>query len=432
MFGYRGIVEDLVVERLLSDKEENIPIIISARNCKCDDLEAYVAKMGGKIKYKLPIINAVAAYMPSLGVRNMAMENVTEKIYLDDNIYKLMDIASVTVGSDFANEYGLTGKNISVAVLDTGVFPHKDLTTPSNRIIQFKDFVNNKSEPYDDDGHGTHVAGIIAGNGFSSRGRYMGVAPDANIVGVKVLGGDGSGSISDVIAGIQWIVDNKNKYNIKVITLSLGTKPKDSYNDDPLCRAVDAAVNSGITVVTAAGNSGPESSTITSPGISPNVITVGACDDRKESISKNVDIPDFSSRGPTNEGLNKPDILAPGVGIKSLDNKQNEYIKLSGTSMANPIVAGCAALLYESNPRFTPSQIKNIITSNAYSLDLDVNEQGSGLLDIKNIIKKINPNIKHNPPINKPKANNGYSKNNGFLSNEFFLIILIVIIFLVL
>ncbi len=425
VFGYRNIVEDLVVERLLMSNEDGLPIIISGKDCNCDDLESFVARMGGKVKYKLPIINSVAAYVPSLSVKSMAMDRVTEKIYLDDVAYKLMDIASVTVGSDFANENGLTGKNISIAVLDTGVFPHKDLTTPNSRIIGFKDFVGEKTEPYDDDGHGTHVAGIVAGNGFSSKGRYMGVAPDSNIVGVKVLGGDGGGSISDVIAGVQWTIDNKNRYNIKVMTLSLGTKPKGNHADDPLCKAVNAAVDSGITVVVAAGNSGPNASTITSPAISPKVITVGACDDRKTSSSNSIGIPDFSSRGPTPEGLKKPDILAPGVGINSLANKQSEYHTLSGTSMATPIVAGCVALLYENNPNITPSQVKDVLTSNARNLGLGADEQGFGLLNIKSIVNKIEP-------IKKPSKTYNNNSSSSLSSNNVFLIILIVIILLIL
>lgn len=429
MFEYRDIIEDLVIERLLNTDEEEIPVIIYAKDCTCDDLEKHISKIGGKINHILPIINAVAAYMPSMNVKSMALDSIIDKIYLDDHVYKLMDRTPITVGSDFANEYGLTGKNISVAVLDTGVYPHEDLTTPYNRIIGFKDFVGQKEEPYDDDGHGSHVAGIIGGNGFSSKGKYMGIAPDANIIGVKILKGNGSGNISDVIAGIQWTINNKNKYNIKVITLSLGTKPRSSYKDDPLCQAVDAAVASGITVVVAAGNSGPNSSTITSPAISPNVITVGACDDRMSISSKDISIADFSSIGPTQDGLKKPDILAPGVGINSLANRSSDYKKLSGTSMATPVVAGCAALLYESNPQLTPIQVKKIITSSATDLGLNPNSQGFGLLNIRKIVNNINANS----PENKPN----YSHENSnilesILSNNMFLIVLLVIILLIL
>lgn len=431
MFGYRDIVEDSVVQRLLSSNEERIPIIITGKDCNCDDLEKYVAQMGGEIKYKLPIINSVAAYMPSGGIRSMAMEGVTERIYLDDQAYKLMDSAPITVGSDFANERGLTGKNVGVAILDTGVFPHNDLTNPQNRIIYFKDFVGEETRPYDDDGHGTHVAGIVAGNGFSSKGKYMGIAPDANIVGVKVLKGDGGGNVSDVIAGIQWTIDNKAKYNIKVMTLSLGTKPKANYTEDPLCQAVDAAVASGITVVVAAGNSGPKPSTISSPAISPNVITVGACNDREGVASNKVKIADFSSRGPTPEGLTKPDILAPGVNINSLSNKQLEYRPLSGTSMATPIVAGCAALLYENNPRLTPLEVKRIIMNNALNIGIPNMEQGAGLLDIRKVVNQLEP-IKSTPSPSNPNSFLSKNRSTSFIFSELFLVILIVIIFLIL
>lgn len=429
MFQYKDIVEDLVIERLLTNSEEEIPVIISGKNCTCEELRDHIAKIGGKTKYILPIINAVAVYMPSSNIKSMAMEDITEKIYLDDYVYKLMDVTPITVGSDFANEYGLTGKNVSIAVLDTGVFPHNDLTSPHNRILAFKDFIDDSSRPYDDDGHGTHVAGIIAGNGFSSKGKYMGIAPDANIVGVKVLKGDGAGNISDVIAGIQWTVDNRSRYNIKVMTLSLGTKANSRYIDDPLCKAVDAAVNAGITVVVAAGNSGPNPSTITSPAISPNVITVGACNDRNAESFRDITIADFSSIGPTKEGLNKPDILAPGVRINSLANNSFEYNTLSGTSMAAPVVAGCAALLYESNPQATPLEIKQLISSNATNLGLSRNKQGAGLLNIKQIINSI----KEEPAEDKPTAPS-VSNNTlgGFLSNNTFLIILLVIIILLL
>lgn len=408
MFGYRNIVDDLVVERLMESRGEDIPVIVTAKDCNCEDLEAFVKRLGGKIKHRLTIINAVAVQLPSVGVRSVARESVIEKIFFDDRAFKLMDIAPVTIGSDYANEWGLTGKGVGVAVIDTGVHPHADLTSPNNRIVAFKDFINKKSEPYDDDGHGTHVAGIIAGNGFASRGKYMGVAPDANIIGIKVLNEDGGGSVSDVIAGIQWAIENKERYNIRVITMSLGTKAKTNYRQDPLCQAAEAAVGAGITVVTAAGNNGPKAETINSPAISPRVIAVGACDDRKAASPKQVTVAEFSSRGPTADGTVKPDLLAPGVKIHSLSNEGNGYTALSGTSMATPMVAGCAALLYEANPHFTPAKIKDAIVKNALSLGLSPDVQGAGLLDIRKILEDQNLKPKPNPP-----SNSGHGRPGG-------------------
>ncbi|AOY75337.1 S8 family peptidase [Clostridium formicaceticum] len=430
MFSYSNIVEDLVIERLINSNGEHIPVIITGDACECEDLEKCIKELGGVVKHKLPIINAVAAYIPPVGVRSVAREKTINKVHFDDMVFKLMDVASVTVASDYANEHGLTGKGVTVAVVDTGVHPHSDLTTPNNRIIGFVDFVDKKTTPYDDDGHGTHVAGIVAGNGFSSQGKYMGIAPDANIVGVKVLNKDGGGNISDVIAGIQWVIDNKQRYNIKVMTLSLGTKAKVSYREDPLCQAVDKAASHGITVVVAAGNSGPEASTINSPAISPNTIAVGACNDRTAKIPSDCKIADFSSRGPTPDGLKKPDILAPGVNINSLSNKGNGYHSLSGTSMATPIVAGCAALLYENNGNLTPAQVKRMMTESCVNLGYGSEVQGAGLLDIKDIMNRSN--ISPQPPRKVPQDRQQSSKGIFSIFDGWFFVILIVILILIL
>ncbi|MGV8145403.1 MAG: S8 family peptidase [Alkaliphilus sp.] len=429
MFKNSYVMEDLVIERVRTSTED-IAVIISAKNCTCDELEAYILKAGGQIKHKFDIINAVAAYLPSIGVKSAAREHFIHKIFLDDKVYKSMDIASITVGSNYANEHGYTGKNVTIAIADTGISPHNDLIRPSNRIVGFKDFVNNKSAPYDDDGHGTHVAGIVSGNAFSSRGKHMGIAPDSSVVGVKVLGKDGSGSISDVIAGIQWIIENKKKYNIKVLTLSLGTRPKTSYKEDPLCQAVDKATIHGITVVAAAGNNGPDKKTIDSPANSPNIISVGACDDRSTDNPSNVLLADFSSRGPTLDGLNKPDILAPGVNINSLSNHNNNYHRLSGTSMSAPMIAGCVALLLEKNPELKPREIKRIITSTALHLPFTQTEQGAGVLNLREIVNstpylpKLNQ-LDSNAPYNESKASN---LKTGF--NNWFWVVLILLIVL--
>ncbi|MDR5658872.1 S8 family peptidase [Serpentinicella sp. ANB-PHB4] len=430
MFGYRDVFHETVLEKMMYSKDEHLPVILTAQDCDCDNLEKCVEKMGGKVKHKLHIINAVAAYIPTAGMRSASNERFINKVYLDDMVLKLMDTASVTIGGDYANGLGLTGKGVGIAVVDTGVYPHNDLVTPNNRIIGFKDFVNNKTAPYDDDGHGTHVAGIIAGNGFSSSGRYIGVAPDADIVGIKVLDGEGSGSISDVIAGVQWAVQNKNRYNIKIINMSLGSKAKSSYKDDPLCQAVQKAIDSGIAVCAAAGNSGPDSGTINSPATNPNALVVGASNNKNPS--SNGTVAKFSSRGPTIDGLNKPDVLAPGVDITSLGNEDNNYKTLSGTSMATPIVSGACALLHEYKKNLSPQDLKKLITEHADSLDLDRNTQGYGVLNLKSILASLSPDQKEvSPP---PLRHNGNASGlMAFLKkNEWLFAILIVFLLIIL
>ncbi|MFA7533951.1 MAG: S8 family peptidase [Tissierellaceae bacterium] len=232
--------------------------------------------------------------------------------------------------------------------------------------------------------HGTHVAGIIAGNGFSSMGKYLGIAPKANILGIKALDSQGSGDASDIIEAISYIIETKEKYNTKIINLSLGTPSNIPCQKDPLCKAVDAAVKAGLIVIAAAGNSGPTEGTILSPGISNSVITVGASDHMGTVDTSDDTIAPFSSRGPTFEGLMKPDIVAPGVNIKSLSNVDLDgYSSLSGTSMATPLVSGSAALLLNEFNLLTPQEVKNKVIDSCIDLKDTKENQGAGLLNLK-------------------------------------------------
>lgn len=215
---------------------------------------------------------------------------------------------------DLLGQY--TGKGVNIAFLDTGVYPHPDFTRPNDRIVAFVDFVNGRSVPYDDNGHGTHVAGDAAGNGAMSEGLYRGPAPDAGIIGVKVLNNKGGGRTSDILKGIDWVIENRERYNIRVMNMSLGNRANSDPETDPIYQAVDRAIEAGIVVVAAAGNEGPDPHSINTPGDNPNVITVGAYDDYNTPADPSDDrIPDFSSRGPTYGNLPKPDLVAPGEAI---------------------------------------------------------------------------------------------------------------------
>lgn len=207
------------------------------------------------------------------------------------------------------------GEGVGIAILDTGIYPHPDFNTPFNRLVAFADMVNGRSTPYDDHGHGTHVAGDAAGSGLLSGGIYRGPAPKAHLVGVKVLGEDGSGRTSDIIKGIQFCIENKDKLGIRVINMSLGHTARKKYQDDPVDQAVQKAYEAGLVVVAAAGNDGPDRKTVKAPGDSPYAITVGAVDDKNTPDPADDSITDFSSRGPTKYGASKPDLCAPGEAI---------------------------------------------------------------------------------------------------------------------
>lgn len=387
-------IDPKLATKVKKAKEEKIPVIIYLKDSSLSKIKKTISeKFSAKIKYHLPIINALAVEIPTNQIKRLAFMNEVSYVCEDSQVFIHMDIARETVRLPKPPEFRLTGKNVTVAVLDTGVAPHPDLTRPWNRIIAFKDFVNNKEHPYDDNGHGTHVAGCIAGNGYASHGKYRGIAPEANIVGIKALSADGGGNTSDVIAGIQWAVDNMEKYNIKVLNLSLGTDASRSYS--PLDKAVMAAWEKGLTMVVAAGNRGPGKYTISSPGVCPHVITVGALDDRSTATIKDDAIAKFSSRGPTFKRVLKPDIVAPGVDIISLavpsDKEDNRelYKSLSGTSMATPVVSGCTVLIYQIQPSLSNVKIKNLLMTTADKLRYSELAQGKGLINMKHILDNL-------------------------------------------
>jgi len=334
-----------------------------------------------------------------MGVARLTVEQIAQLqeqqciscVIPDRPVHALLDRATHTIGSRIVNLSGLTGRGITVAVLDTGIAQHPDFR---RRIIGFKDLVRGKKNSYDDNGHGTHVAGIVAGNGLVSQQRYCGVAPQARLVGVKVLDRRGSGLLSNVLMGLEWCIQNKRVYNIKIVNLSLGGPSFAASETDPLCHATERLLEAGIIVIAAAGNSGPSAESIESPGCCPSAITVGAVNDR-DTISPDLcTVADFSSRGPTIDGLNKPDICAPGVSIvaprarrsyprRIRSWKSYSYHSLSGTSMAAPMVSGVAALLLQGNPDRKPADIKSLLLDSTVKLYTTVPAQGAGLVRVK-------------------------------------------------
>ncbi|GAB6136125.1 S8 family serine peptidase [Thermococcus prieurii] len=332
--------------------------------------------LGAKIKYNYYAIPALAVkikveYLLALAgladvgaIQGLDIQGIQfiqddYKVKVDADLEGL-DESTAQISAPEVWNVGYNGNGIVVAVIDTGIdASHPDL---KGKVVGWKDLVNGKDYPYDDNGHGTHVSGIIASTGAASNGKYRGVAPGAKLVGVKVLNAEGSGSVSTIIAGVDWVIKNKDKYHIKVINLSLGSS-QSSDGTDALSQEVDKAWEDGIVVCVAAGNSGPDTYTIGSPAAAPDVITVGAVD-------KNDVITSFSSRGPTADGRLKPEVVAPGNWIISdraagteLTNELvgQYYVAASGTSMATPHVSGAVALLRQAHPDWSPDKIKYVL-----------------------------------------------------------------------
>ena len=373
--------------KIMAQSIEDVPVIIQFRENN-QNLLRNVTNLSSKIKSNLPLISGFAGNMSTDIIYRLSTTPEVDYISFDSNVYTLLDVATPTMEAYFPHDKGYEGEGISIAVIDTGVAPHADLVKPYNRIIVFRDFVNDKNIAYDDNGHGTHVAGIIAGNGYSSKRKYVGVAPKANIVGIKALDENGGGSTSDIISALSYVIEVKDRYNIKIVNLSLGTPATSSPEKDPLVKAVEKCIEAGLVVVTAAGNSGPNERTILSPGIYKDVITVGAVDDKRTIDINDDSIAPFSSRGPTQEGIQKPDLVAPGVNIKSLSNsKLDSYTSLSGTSMATPLISGSLALLFNKYGDLSPAEYKSMLTRSCVALNDSKESQGAGMLNLKMLFK---------------------------------------------
>ncbi|WP_343210365.1 S8 family peptidase [Anaerolentibacter hominis] len=292
------------------------------------------------------------------------------------------------VGLDEVHRRGVYGAGVGVAVLDTGLYPHPDF---GNRITAFYDALKKKDSPYDDASHGTHVAGLIGGDGSASGGRYIGAAPACSLIGVKVLNHQGNGMIPDVLIGLNWILENKTKYNIRILNISVGTKGDTLADEDSvLVKAVEEVWNAGIVVVAAAANNGPLPGSIGSPGISRKIITVGASNDYVPIESRGRKLKNYSGRGPTASCIRKPDIVAPGAKMISCNvpnsANRNLYAVKSGTSMATPVVSGAIALLLSRYPEMTTREVKIRLKESAVDLGLPGNQQGWGQLDAGRLV----------------------------------------------
>lgn len=361
-----------------------------------------LASHGARLKFAFEHINGAAYRIPVKLLDFLANHpdiayvspDRVNKAAWDDEVPAVMD-------NLVRQQYTLDGSGIGIAVIDSGVYNHDDLQNASgtaSRIVYSESFVAGDPATTDRYGHGTHVAGILAGNGRDSASgytqKYVGLAPNANIINLRVLDANGAGTDSQVIAAIQRAIQLKDTYNIRIINLSLGRPVYESASLDPLCQEVEAAWKAGIVVVVAAGNSGRDSSqgtdgyaTIQSPGNDPLVITVGATKTSGTATRLDDYVASYSSKGPTLlDHVVKPDLVAPGNRIVSLlapssylaQNYQNltvspitvcslstcttglsnRYMRLSGTSMATPVVAGAAALMLQNDPTLTPDTIK--------------------------------------------------------------------------
>jgi len=444
-----------------SAKAQTVRVIVQYKQVPTTTHYSTMQGRGARLHSKLHMIKGAAFTIPVSALPALEADPNVESVTIDHPLTLMDDVTDNVIGAASAWNSGFTGAGIGVAVIDSGVNDqHPDLwdsTHTVSRVVYHQDFTgtatsNSSGGHYDLYGHGTHVAGIIAGNGYLSGGQYAGVAPAANLIDLRALDANGGGTDSTVIAAIQQAIALKNVYNIRVISLSLGRGIPVSYTLDPLCQAVEAAWNKGIVVVVAAGNYGRLSvngsngfGTVTAPGNDPFVITVGATKNNGSAALSAQTKASYSSKGPTTyDHVVKPDIMAPGHSITSLaapgatleaqypndlvsgTHGPADYFQLSGTSMATPAVAGAVALMLQEQNTLTPDQVKARLMKTAHKMGLvstsayvphllrsfvdfyDLFSVGSGLLDVQdamtntdlapaNVGAALSPSANYNP-----------------------------------
>lgn len=403
--------------QLAVNKPDQAVSVIVQKNDNTNSPEAEVENLGGRVAGNLSIINSFSAEMNAEAAVELSRMESVRWVSLDAEMVSsgctqcidtkyLANSYITTIRADKVWNVSpyLQGQGVGVAVVDSGINPNGDLYTNMgvNRQVanvRFNtDYNQNASDGY---GHGTHVSSVVGGDGSESNGKYIGVAPMVNIINVKVSNDDGSARSSDVIQGLQWVLNNKDAYNIRVVNLSFNSTVAESYHTSPLDAAVEILWFNEIVVVVSAGNQA--NGILYPPANDPFVITVGATDD-KGTVSLNDDVvTSFSAYGTTSDGINKPDLVAPGKNIIArLVNTNmgiakahpanvisNTYFKVSGTSVSAPMVSGAVAILLQSEPDLNPDQVKYRLMSTANTSWNGYNstKAGAGYLDIFAAVK---------------------------------------------
>lgn len=348
---------------VLENKEEKIDALVRVRN----PLQLGLLERNFDVIKSYPFIRSVGIKCGlNEAIRLERMQEV-EYVSAQSTVFALSDFDEKNDEKAYSNgmfsQYPvakfskeLTGEGVTLCVMDTGINPHCDLSVPKNRIVHFEDMVGGEDKPYDDNGHGTFVSGVACGDGLTSAREVVGVAPKANVLGIKVIGDKGESGTFKILDGMQWLFDNFRQYGVKVVCMSFGAEPL-SYAD-PLKIGVEMLSRSGLIVVAAAGNSGENS--LKSPAISNEIIAVGAVD-------KDDRIAEFSSRG-VYQGAKRPDVYADGIKVKGI-KAGGSYTYMSGTSVAAPYVAGACCLLCEKYKNITPYQAKQAVLYHSSIVD---------------------------------------------------------------
>ncbi|MCH3965576.1 MAG: S8 family serine peptidase [Clostridium sp.] len=394
MFSIKSKLEPSLKLALNKKYYKNYRIIIQC-NSIMEKIEKKIKRSGCSVIRSIPYVNCICAIV-STHILDRLIEFPEVK-------YITWDIKATLCGKNvfsanrvgFSDKYKLTGKNICIALIDSGTYPHPDLISGKNRIKKFLDLINNLKYPYDDNGHGTFMSGIISGNGKLSNGTYCGIAENSSIYSIKAFNSIGYGYIGDILFGIQCAIEDSEDLNLKIICLPFEINSRDQFTLSLFQKLFDIAVKNNIAVITASGNSGSFEGSIQGISTLNNCITVGGID----TTSHNIELYEYSSCGPFCK-IQKPDLVAACVDICSINSNTayisekggkklypsalNEpYTCYTGTSCAAAYISGICSLLYENNPDLNFNDLVSLLRISCKFLNLPKWCQGSGMIDFE-------------------------------------------------
>lgn len=389
IFNFKNKIDKTISSYISLNSKRKIPMVVCYRS-NSKFVKNKILHLNGNVKHEYLNLPAFSCELsPIAGEKLSELPEITY-VAFDHKASLCLRKAGEEMNLSYSSHLKLTGKNIGVGVIDTGVYLHPDLVYKNNSIKFFYDCVKNVNSPYDDNGHGTFICGCISSSGKSSGGQYRGVAPDADLYMIKAFDATGKGYMSDIIRGIDTLVTLSETENIRVLCLPFEFAEVEDSKLKPLIDIIKTAIKKGLTIITPTGNNGPKPYTIYCPGNIPEVITVGGTEPMESSI-KSLKTSSYSGRGPTIANTQKPDLCAPSFSIISLCSNinylpgitkfsppPNLYTSYSGTSISCALIAGFTALLLEKNNTLSPTDIKSLLTLLTTSYGESKYSQGNG------------------------------------------------------
>lgn len=396
MFSFKNKLDPTLRHALVSNLYENYRVIIYCKSLESKTIDK-IKSLKCDIVRHIPSINCICAILTSSAINRLLEYPQVAYITYDSYAHLCGNSILTSNGISFQNNYDLTGKGIGVGIIDSGVYPHCDLLNPSNKIKKFVDFVNNLNYPYDDNGHGTFMSGLICGSGYGSKGMYTGVAKNSHIYMIKAFNKLGKGLISDILFSLETLINDSNEFNIKIICLPFETLETNEFVLSLFSKLFDLAISKGLVVIVPSGSNTSVKSSIRGIATLSNCITVGGYD--------SIGIPkiyEYSSCGPFQK-LDKPNLISACVDICSLISDTqfvsekngvklyphritNLYTSYTGTSCSAAFISGICALLYENNKDLCFKDTLALLKVSSSLINSPKYMQGAGIMNLEKLL----------------------------------------------